>query len=192
MIAWTLWTALATAHALAPAGLDLTLVDPTHARVDWRTPIREPNGESLHPVWPPGCALVAGDPTPDEAGALVLRGTLTCAAPIVGGELGVDGLVGANVDVVVTVRGDGGRVRRTLLHDPVSRWTIAEPDQTERGDLWRRVSPDLWRQARAVLAFMVLAASVEGVHRVRRTRWPWLQVVGWVAGVGALVWWWCA
>ena len=190
MIALAVWTALTHAHALAPAGLDLTLIDATHTSVDWRTPEREPTGESLRPVWPDGCVWAAGDPTADEAGALVVRGTLTCAAPLVGQEIGVDGLVGASVDVVVTVRGEGGRVRRALLHDPVSRWTVAEPAAAPSVS-WSP-PPWVWRALRAVLALGVVAASVEAVHRAREARVGWAAAAGWVVGVVALVAWWIA
>ncbi len=192
MIALTLWTALASAHALAPAGLDLTLIDPTHASVDWRTPVREPTGESLRPVWPEGCTLAAGDPKPDEAGALVVRGTLSCAAPLFGQEIGVDGLVGATMDVVITVRGEGGRVRRALLHDPVSRWTVAAPEEAPTAS-WTSTAPAwLGRALRGLAAILVVGACVEGVHRGREARVIWAQALGWTVGVAALVAWWCA
>lgn len=193
MMPWSLWVAVAGAHALAPAGLDLTLVDTHHAGVVWRTPMREAAGTNLAPVWPDGCTLAAGAPAEDEEGALVLRGSLTCAAPIVGLELVVDGLAGAMVDVVVTVRAPTGHVRRVLLHDPVARWTIAEPDQApEWFPAARILLATALRRGRDAVTLVAVLLSVEAAVLARRSHRRVFLVAAHAAGGAALTWWWCA
>lgn len=181
-----LWCGVAHAHALAPAGLDLTLVDPTHADVVWRTPVREPNGESLTPVWPAGCAFHGGDASADEAGALVVRGGLECGAPIVGSELRIEGLSGGSVDAVITVRGDAGRVRRVLLHGAVDRWEIAAPDPAPTPVRAAMSAAVAWASgARRVLVCALVAICVEVVVRARAR--ASLRAVGYAVGILAIV-----
>ncbi len=129
MIAWLVATA--AAHPLAPAALDVDLLDAHHAEMSWRTPTARPSGVRLVPRLDGGCETV---PQAPEVGGgwLTSRRAVTCPGGFQSAAVVIDGLSEAPVDVVLTVRhADGTEARRLLTSDrpsvpllePATPWT---------------------------------------------------------------------
>jgi len=129
VIAW-LWVALAFAHPLAPAGLEVDLTD--GVAVTWRTPAARPAGVVLSPSLPHPCVR-AGDPVvgEDEANSVLwTRQAWDCGPEgLVGRAITIDGLAEAPVDVVATVRHADGTEVRALLHGADDTLLVTPPEQ---------------------------------------------------------------
>lgn len=133
----------ASAHPLAPLGLEVRELAAGRWEVRLKRPLVQPRGAAFAPRWPEACspvgprALSATDDAVVETWALDCRGR-----PLEGASIGVDGLAEAELDGVVRVTFTSGRVHRALLTPRAPRFTIpAEPRPMElaRAYFWRGV-----------------------------------------------------
>jgi len=115
-----LCAARAGAHPLAPAILHIAERAPGRATIE----LHIPAAAALNPRWPAGCIAHAGSAATGVA-SRIERFTLTCAAPLAGAQLGLDGL--AAIDGIAVVRVDlaDGRVVRAILGPTRPDFTIA-------------------------------------------------------------------
>ncbi len=119
---------LALAHPLAPSGLVIDLDD--GVTTAWRTPASRPAGVALAPRLPADCVPLDAPIVREEPATATWTTTQRwdCgAAGLLGREVVVDGLRGAPVAVVATVRLDGAE-SRALLHDNHDRLVVRAPD----------------------------------------------------------------
>jgi hydrogenase/urease accessory protein HupE len=111
--------AVASAHPLAPALLELRELPNGRAELLLRAPLARPDGAALVPVPPDGCAVL--DPIQRELDAVAetVRIALDCgAAPIAGRSVGLDGLRESGANALVRVElADGRRISGVLDAD---------------------------------------------------------------------------
>ena len=115
----------ATAHPLAPLGLQAREIEPGRWRLALKRPTVQPKGARFALVYPAGCTPV-GEPVFDEGvEAVIERVELDCpGTPLEGSELGVEGLAQAGIDAVVLVTLRGGGVHRALLTPAAPRFVV--------------------------------------------------------------------
>jgi hydrogenase/urease accessory protein HupE len=124
----------ASAHALAPALLDLTEDASGRVEVLWKQSVLSAPGREVRPILPPDCALLDGPRSEKEGSAVLVRWTLDCGAVgLIGQPLRVDGLGAAKIDTLVRIElADGRRIQSVLrgvepsMRVParVTRWAV--------------------------------------------------------------------
>lgn len=127
-VVWMI-AAMAQAHPLAPALLELREAAPDRYEVRWRTSVARVQAIEVVPRWPQGCALVAPLITDVSADgeALESRGQLACAV-LTGREVGVEGLDRAGIAVIVRIESASGSVQQTLLDARAPSWRVPPPE----------------------------------------------------------------
>lgn len=112
-----LWSALATAHPLAPALLQIEAISAQDFGLQWRRSLEQQAGATLWPELPAGCRLRAPPQSRlDARGLLDSRATLHCAFSDWGGQrIGLAGEVPLAVDVLIRIQQADGRRIETLL-----------------------------------------------------------------------------
>ncbi len=101
------------AHPLAPVLLEVRELGDGRAAVAWKTPLLRPRGMVLAPALPPACRAHDGPRTAEEGGGRVTRWTAECG-PLVGAQVGIDGLSGPVVGLVRVVLADGRVVQAVV------------------------------------------------------------------------------
>ncbi len=109
----------ATAHEARPGYLELRETAPDTYSFLWKRPSGGEVELQLTPRIPKDCTLFTPDRLQLTVGAVVVRGTLTCAGGLAGKTIAIEGLEGTITDVLVRVHHSDGRVESYLLR-PVS------------------------------------------------------------------------
>jgi hypothetical protein len=119
------WPAVAAAHPLAPALLELRESAPQEYEVLWRTSVAQVRGVQVAPMLPATCAAL----TPERRSlrdneALEARWTARCEGGLAGRELAVAGLEGSGINVVVRIETLDGRVTSGLVDLRAPRFLV--------------------------------------------------------------------
>ena len=107
--------ARAEAHETRPGFLELRQRGPDTFTFLWKKPSGGEIEIYIAPLVPAGCDLGTAGNQALTPGALVVRGTLTCAGGIHGRTLVIDGLESTITDVIVRVHHADGRLENHLL-----------------------------------------------------------------------------
>ncbi|MCB9794759.1 MAG: HupE/UreJ family protein [Alphaproteobacteria bacterium] len=124
----TLWLlpALAFAHGLQPASLHLRAEDATRVAVTWRLPLAQGRPLPLQPRLPEGCEALT-EPAPEaSAEALTLRWRVACPEGLEAGQVRVEGLAAAGVEVALRIE-DAQGARHALLRAGQPALDLARP-----------------------------------------------------------------
>ena len=118
MLIVMLWLGIVSAvlaHEMRPGYLELREGDPSTYALLWKRPTGGEVEIRIAPVVPEGCRLATPDQQQLTPGAVVVRGTLTCAGGIAGKTLRIDGLDTTVTDVLVRIQHADGRLESHLL-----------------------------------------------------------------------------
>ena len=108
--------ALAAAHALDPALLDVRETAGGVAEVLWRTSSSRAAGTQVDPVLPASCRVAREPVATEEDGAVSVRWAVDCGdGGWVGQRVAVDGLAGAGTDALVRIALADGRVVQRVV-----------------------------------------------------------------------------
>jgi len=119
--------AIATAHPLAPALLELREVAAGRVEVLWKTSALRLPGSDVRPVLPPHCR--SSEPARSEASAssVTSRWALDCGVQgLVGARVGVDDLPAARISALLRVELSDGRTFQRVLRADAPFTTIPE------------------------------------------------------------------
>ena len=116
----------ARAHELLPGFLDLRETAAETYSLLWKKPAGGEVEISIAPVVPGGCRVAPADRQQLTPGALVVRGTLTCAGGLAGKTIAIAGLETTVTDVLVRVHHAGGRLESHLLRPASPAVTLGE------------------------------------------------------------------
>jgi hydrogenase/urease accessory protein HupE len=111
---------VASGHEVRPGYLELrarspVLYDPVLYDVVWKKPARGELEIVLEPIFPVDCAVNTALADATAPGAVVWRGSLSCASGLDGRTLSIDGLPTTLTDVLVKVQHADGRIETHLL-----------------------------------------------------------------------------
>jgi hypothetical protein len=110
-----LGAAQALAHELRPGFLELRETGPDTYSFLWKRPSGGEVEILIAPVVSEGCRLATPDRQAPSPGAVVVRGTLTCAGGVAGKRVAIAGLESTVTDVLVRVHHADGRLESHLL-----------------------------------------------------------------------------
>jgi hydrogenase/urease accessory protein HupE len=113
-----LFAALATAaaaHESRPGFLELRQTGPETYSLLWKKPAGGEVEIQIAPVIPQGCRLASPDRQQMTPGAVIVRGTLTCAGGLAGRTIAIAGLEATVTDVLVRLHHADGRLESHLL-----------------------------------------------------------------------------
>jgi hydrogenase/urease accessory protein HupE len=121
--------ALAQAHPLAPALLELRELETGRYAVLWRTSVARVQGTDVQPQLPPACqALGPARLTAEENQSQVLRWDVDCGAGgLVGQTLAVSGLERSRISVILRLEPLRGEVVTRLLDLDQPSFTVPAP-----------------------------------------------------------------
>jgi len=115
---------LALAHEVRPGFLELRESDPNTYALLWKRPTGGEVEIRIAPVIPEGCRLQTPDRQQLTPGAVVVRGTLTCAGGLAGKTLHIAGLETTVTDVLVRIEHADGRIESHLLRPATPSLTL--------------------------------------------------------------------
>jgi hydrogenase/urease accessory protein HupE len=118
------WAAPARAHEMRPGLLELRATGPETCSFLWKKPRGGEVELAIAPVLPPDCRLATPDRQPLSPGALIVRGTLTCAGGLPGKTIAIAGLEATVTDVLVRVHHADGRLESHLLRPDAPSVTL--------------------------------------------------------------------
>lgn len=119
--------ALATAHPLAPALLQLQESAPGHYEVLWRTSVTRTQRLDVAPELPADCIAASEPQIATEGGdAVVARWQVKCASALTGRRIAVQGLTQSGINVIVHISTAAGVVD-TLLGPDQTEFVVPEP-----------------------------------------------------------------
>lgn len=155
--------ATVAAHPLAPAMLELREVGAARYELLWRTSVMRTGRNEVTPALPPDCAALRPPETRVEQGeAVVTRGLVQCAQPLLGREIGVRGLEGAGINVIArVVSADGEEAKALLGPDQASFTAVPAPvfaPYVALGASHLAAGPDHW------LFLLALSLLLRGVR----------------------------
>lgn len=110
-----MWPAHVAAHEVRPGFLEVRETAAGTYSFLWKKPSGGEVEIYIAPIVPAGCALATAGRQTLSPGALLVRGTLTCADGIAGKTLAIDGLTSTVTDVLVRVWHADGRLESHLL-----------------------------------------------------------------------------
>lgn len=117
--------ALAGAHALAPALLEIQEIGDGKLTISFKTSRTRAPGVKLFPLLPPGCRKLGPERTSGDDQSITQQWLEDCgSAGIVGQTVGVEGLSRARIDALLRVELADGRVVRTVLRPDASSWVV--------------------------------------------------------------------
>jgi hydrogenase/urease accessory protein HupE len=106
---------VAMAHEARPGFLELKETGPATYSFLWKKPTGGEVEIQIAPAIPEGCRLATPDRQQLTPGAMVVRGTLTCAGGLAGKTIAIVGLEATITDVLVRVHHADGRLESHLL-----------------------------------------------------------------------------
>jgi hypothetical protein len=115
VLAAALAPAAALAHESRPGFLELRETGPQTYSFLWKKPTGGEVEIQIAPVIPQGCRLATPDRQQLTPGAMIVRGTLTCAGGLGGKTIAIAGLEATISDVLVRVHHADGRLESHLL-----------------------------------------------------------------------------
>jgi hydrogenase/urease accessory protein HupE len=107
--------AAADAHEARPGFLELRETGPETYSFLWKKPTGGEVEIQIAPVIPEACRLTTPDRQQLTPGAVIVRGTLTCAGGLAGKTIAIAGLEATITDVLVRVHHADGRLESHLL-----------------------------------------------------------------------------
>jgi len=110
-----LTAAPARAHEMRPGFLELRETGPETWSFLWKRPTGGEVEIQIAPVIPEGCRLATPDRQLLSPGAVIVRGTLTCAGGLAGKTIAIAGLEATVTDVLVRLHHADGRLESHLL-----------------------------------------------------------------------------
>ena len=110
-----LTAAPARAHEMRPGFLELKETGPETWSFLWKRPTGGEVEIQIAPVIPEGCRLATPDRQLLSPGAVIVRGTLTCAGGLAGKTIAIAGLEATVTDVLVRLHHADGRLESHLL-----------------------------------------------------------------------------
>ncbi len=105
----------AAAHESRPGFLELRQTGPETYAFLWKKPTGGEVEIQIAPVIPEGCRLASPDRQQMTPGAVIVRGTLTCAGGLAGKTIAIAGLEATITDVLVRLHHADGRLESHLL-----------------------------------------------------------------------------
>jgi HupE / UreJ protein len=119
------WPALAGAHPLAPALLELRESAPQRYEVLWRTTVAQVRGVEVAPELPASCtAVTPRQRAVTDGEALEARWSVHCEGGLQGQQLAVAGLDGSGINVVIRLEELNGAVVSGILDLGAPRFTV--------------------------------------------------------------------
>ena len=109
------WAPHAAAHEARPGFLELRETGPETYSLLWKKPTGGEVEIQIAPVVPEGCRLATPDRQQLTPGAMIVRGTLTCAGGLAGKTITIAGLDATITDVLLRVHHADGRLESHLL-----------------------------------------------------------------------------
>ncbi len=110
-----LLAAPARGHESRPGFLELRETEPDVYALLWKRPTGNEVELQIAPVVPEGCRLVTRDRQQLTPGAVIARGTLSCAGGLAGKTVAIAGLEATISDVLVRVQHADGRLESRVL-----------------------------------------------------------------------------
>ena len=120
----TLGASAACAHEMRPGFLDMKQTGPETYSFLWKKPTGGEVEIQIAPVLPEGCRLTTPDRQQLTPGAVIVRGTLTCAGGLAGKTIAIAGLEATVTDVLVRVHHADGRLESHLLRPATPAVTL--------------------------------------------------------------------
>lgn len=114
----------ALAHEARPGFLELHETGPETYSLLWKKPSGGEVEIQIAPVMPEGCRLATSDRQPLSPGAVIVRGTLTCAGGLAGKTIEIAGLPATITDVLVRLHHADGRLESHLLRPATPSVTL--------------------------------------------------------------------
>jgi len=105
----------ALAHETRPGFLELTETAPDTYAFLWKKPVGGEVEIAIAPIVPPECRFAMPGQEQLSPGALIVRGTLSCAGGLAGKTITIAGLEATITDVLVRVNHADGRLESHLL-----------------------------------------------------------------------------
>ena len=105
----------ARAHEMSPGFLELRETGPETYSFLWKQPTGGEVEVQIAPVIPEGCRLATPDRQQMSPGAVIVRGTLTCAGGLAGKTIAIAGLEATVTDVLVRLHHADGRLESHVL-----------------------------------------------------------------------------
>ncbi len=118
------WASAARAHEVRPGFLELRQTGPETHSLLWKKPAGGEVEIQIAPVVPEGCRLATPDRQQLTPGAVIVRGTLTCAGGLAGKTIAIAGLEATITDVLVRVHHADGRLESHLLRPATPSVTL--------------------------------------------------------------------
>jgi hypothetical protein len=115
---------LAQAHEARPGFLELRETGPETYSFLWKKPTGGEIEIQIAPAIPEGCRLVTPDRQQLTPGAMIVRGTLTCAGGLAGKTIVIVGLEATITDVLVRLHHADGRLESHLLRPATPSVTL--------------------------------------------------------------------
>ncbi len=109
------WAALAAAHPLAPALLELKELPDGRVAVSWKTSRYRATGSQVAPLLPATCATLSEPQQSGDAESLTSTWEVRCGGGLIGARIGVSDLDRAGIDALVRVTLADGRVVRGVV-----------------------------------------------------------------------------
>jgi hydrogenase/urease accessory protein HupE len=109
------WAPHAAAHEARPGFLELRETGPETYSLLWKKPTGGEVEIQIAPVVPEGCRLATPDRQQLTPGAMIVRGTLSCAGGLAGKTIAIAGLDATITDVLLRVHHADGRLESHLL-----------------------------------------------------------------------------
>jgi len=167
-----LCTSAAFAHELRPGYLELREVDSERYALLWKRPTGGEVEIRIAPVIPEGCKLATPDRQQLTPGAVLVRGTLTCAGGLAGKTLRIDGLETTVTDVLVRIQHADGRLDSHLLKPMNPSVTLGE-----RTTGWQRSRAYLRLGVEHILLGVDHLLFVLGLLLIVADRWMLLKTI---------------
>ncbi len=114
----------APAHEARPGFLELRQTGPETWSFLWKKPTGGEVEIQIAPVIPDGCRLATQDRQQISPGAMIVRGTLSCARGLAGKTIAIAGLEATITDVLVRLHHRDGRLESHLLRPATPSVTL--------------------------------------------------------------------
>jgi hydrogenase/urease accessory protein HupE len=123
------------AHELLPGYLELTETAAGRVDVLWKLPLQQGNRLPIAPRFPSGCRQQGERGSERGATAWIYRASLSCAPPLQGQTIAIDGLEAVDTDVLVRYQPAAGSQETHLLKPEQAAVTLGKQGGRPRGGL---------------------------------------------------------